>query len=71
MCTAQHSTSHAGGHRSITFDLTPPLFYYERAKYVYSTELPQELYNRGDLPFSVQPIFHATFGTVHNGRSSS
>ena len=47
------STSHTGGHCSITFDLTPPLFYYERAKYVYSTELPQELYNRGGLPFSV------------------
>ena len=32
------SASHAGEHGSIALDLTPPLFYFERAKHVYSTE---------------------------------
>ena len=32
---------------------------------------PQQLYSRGGLPFSVQPIFHATYSIVHNERSFS
>ena len=32
------STTHAGEHCTVALDLTPPLFYYEMAKHVYSTE---------------------------------
>ena len=32
---------------------------------------PHELYSRGSLPFSVQPIFYTIYDIVHNGRSSS
>ena len=30
------SATHAGEHHSVVLDLTPPLFYYEGAKHVYS-----------------------------------
>ena len=32
---------------------------------------PQQLYSRAGLPFSVRSFFHATYGIVHNERSSS